>query len=245
MKKMLKAFLCAMMVVVMMLSMVACNGGNNAATTENGAAAENDAAGKEESEKVVKEFMDAAMELDFKKASKYVVDGSDKELPFESKDDYIDEMVKTMPFPAEYEKDVRKFAEKVFDASIDCESYDIADSEKKDGEFVYTITLKTKDEDDLNEKTEKKTTTALSELVEELKESGEVTEEMSQEEIIEIIAPKTIELLEDVYLEAIEDADEAEYEFELTVSNVDGEWLISDSDLGNLSKDSKFRELLD
>ena len=185
-------------------------------------------------EETVEGAMDAFCELNLKEFAGYVNGEADLgDMPFENKDDLTDMFLEELGSDPGMEgmiELIQPVFETVVDAMLDSMTYEITDVSEDNGDYNFTVNFECMDFealddfDSLMEGTDFETT--MMEVVTELMESGDITEDMSEEEMMEALIPSLVEILEDVIVEALESVDTNEAELEFVVTEEDGEWLI-------------------
>ena len=183
-------------------------------------------------ENTVKSFMDTLMEFKFDELAKYVVDKD--ELPEEITgldltavfNEAMDEL------PAEFEGYVGEF-EKIFSGVMDLlkdkVGYEIKAIEKGDDKGKYSVTLdltvpEVADVDFENILTEGMNEEQLTGMLMEMFEAGTITENTSEQEMMDLIMPKVIEIMNNSIKNMTFESSTEEIEFDVVKEN--GEWLI-------------------
>jgi len=145
-------------------------------------------------------------------------------------DTLVDNAIDSNPAIAPYEEDFTKFAEAVVEKMTDNMSYTIVETEKDGKDYVVTVEMTMPDFDEVNKSFEDTLKSSVSnqkmnELITKLFTNGTITASSSQQEILDAVMPEVINLM----IESVDDfkVDTETEEKELTISKIDGEWLIN------------------
>lgn len=204
-------------------------------TTLSGCSSLGEKDAKSQAGEIIENYLTALMQFDFKTASKLTVNPEKmmKNAPYESMDAGVTQIVNAMPeqFRA-YESDIREFATALFDVMLNNMSYTITNLEQVDDKFVATVQMTTVHSENFDMQTiltDMMSTTDLQGLLTQYMENGTITEEMSEQELYDIIFPamfdKMTETIKDIPVETTTD----EETFDIVL--VDGNWLIDVSDI--------------
>lgn len=182
-------------------------------------------------EDTVKGFMDAFCEFDFKEMEKY----ADGELPEEITEiDFTaikDETINSLP---EEMGAYKSQFEKMFDTAIDdmlaTISYDITSVKETDDNITVKVDLTMADFNALESTIEDALSSDMEESIMKIAtdamESGDLTEDATEQDVIDYIMPKAIDLMGDILSDEIKGLEKTTEECEFILSEVDGEWLI-------------------
>ena len=240
----MKKLLAILMAFVLAFSLVACSNAADEETT----AKEDSKNAKEESTEVVEAFMDAYLEFDADKMEDCVIDKDDLpeslKMNFDEKvEEAWEETARELPPEmANYESDFENMFISVIERALDEVSYDIVETEKEDDD-EYTVTVEVTlpdvesvDFDEILSSKDDEASAVLEEKALEYMESGMITAYSTEEEIMDLLMPHAIEIIEEAF-------DEIEFEItteeiEFAVKLEDDEWLIDakDSDLDELAE---------
>lgn len=225
MKKILKVLICAVLAMTMVLSFTAC-----------------DDKGAELSRETVEAFMEAYTDLDMEKAAQYCSDDIAEELEDMLTDNPLFNIEKTMTdaiggtLPDDMMADIVKLCDDLIEEVKGKFSYTIDDPEEKDGEYIYPVSVTVPDMDAVNmdeimESAQEDYAEKGMAIVMELYENGEITDDMSEEKIQEVVIEKVgeilVEMMGDMFDEAMSKVETAEEEIDITVSKVDDKWIIT------------------
>ncbi len=184
--------------------------------------------------KTIERYMDALLEFDFKTAAGYSSHPEKilESAPYSNKEDAVLKMLAAMPENVQkYESSITNFAEAVFGLMQDNMAYKITDVEKVGSSYVATLELTSADTEKFDIAELMTTMMAeidLNNLLTELIEDGTVSENMSQEEIYDVLFPVLFDSMSDAVKELPAETTTKEQTF--TVIEVDGEWLIDTSE---------------
>lgn len=181
----------------------------------------------EEAKLTAENFLNAFCELDSEKMAEFTDDFS--KLPDDIKDFDIKKAIAELPeeFKA-YSSDFEELFKIVIDNMKGYISYNIKESEKEDGEYVFKTDITLPDDDGVDfEKliTDKFDEQTLAGIMTEMFSSGEITTLSTEEEIIGAVMPKVFSLVEGVIKEVKWETKTEEAE--IVVINKDGKWLVS------------------
>lgn len=182
-------------------------------------------------------FLDALVDLDYDGMAEYVDDAS--VIPEEFKDFNADELTKTMtegqgPEFEPFTEDLKGLSEDIIGVIKDNMSYKITSTEKDGDNYIITAEMSICDFDSVNFDSiveENFKEEDLNKMLMELLASGKISADSSQEEILAIIMPDMIKAMRDGVKNM--DVTSTTEEYKLTVSEIDGEWLVN-SDLSDI-----------
>lgn len=236
----MKKLMALLLALVLSFSLVACGKNTEKDDTKEETKA-TDKAEKdiEEATAVVEDFMDALMDLDAKKAAKYIDDEDAIPEEFSQYSDALDDVLEGMMsgLPAEveaYRDDIESrmkgFMDKVVAKAKDVMDYEITDVEKDGDNYVFTVSLTAAD-DASDPFADLDIETFLAEKATEWYEDGTITDSSTEEDLFELMIPAMFdymeEALDDVELETTTNSTE------LVVVPDGNDWIISadESDL--------------
>ena len=236
-----KKLLCMFLACLLVLSIASCGQSNDADKDDDkDTSTKTEETVKEEKlsdsdmvEKVANDFMDSLCKLDVEKAVTYL-DNYDGELPFKNKDELInnfcEELLAEEGLDA-YKDDFVKIMSKAFDSLIDTMSYKIEDTnvDGDNAKVKISITMADTENIDFDE--------VLSDMdfdpeayIQELTDSGKITDSMSEEEIMNAIMPKLLEIMGDCFDVAFKNADTTTIDDEMELTKNGDNWIISGGD---------------
>lgn len=173
----------------------------------------------------VENFMNAACELNAEEAYEYT--DSDEEPPYKDADDAVDQFVAEFSegAPADGVVYFETLGDMMVDAMLDSMDYEITSCEKDGDEYVITVdwdcidTVSIEDNMIVDE-------SVGEEIAMELYENGDITEDMTEDEMVEVLMPATVEYMIEVLEDAIADADIKTETKEFVVYEDGGDWII-------------------
>lgn len=180
---------------------------------------------------VLENYMDAVVEFDFKKAASYTNDSEAAmaEIPYENLDDAVAKTVASMPENLLiYEESITDFAEAVFTVMQDNTEYKILSFEEDGENYVGTVeytNVNTEEFDIETMMTKLMADIDYNELAAQLLADGTITEDMTEEEIQNILFPALFMVMTDTVKET--EVATITTEEEISVIKVDGKWVIS------------------
>ena len=215
MKKVVSIFLA----IALILSFTACDNGK----------------AQEEAEATITSFMDNYCAFRLKDASQYIQNKDAYPLIYDDIDDAINSLKSV-----EMENEVSGlndsydlYLKPIFEKNIEKLSYEIINCEKTEGKFYFTINFESVDIK--NVKVEYDQEAIMTEVTDELKEEGSLTEDMDKDEWQIAISAAMMEKIVPYALEAIDKAGTTTNEITLVVEKIDDKYLITDeSDLNEL-----------
>ena len=182
--------------------------------------------GKEEAEKTVNGFMDAFCEFDTEAMKDYVDDETVVPEEFDNNFD-VNKLLENLPAEfADYEDEFEEIISDLLKKITRKVSYEVKEVEEKDGKYIFAldVTVPEVSADLGNVLKESVNSEAITELVVDKFNSGEITETSTEKDIYRIIMPVVIENMKKS-LNNIE-FDLETKEKELVVFEQDGKWLI-------------------
>ncbi len=188
---------------------------------------------KDAAEDAVKGYMDALCKFDFAEMEKYLNGELPEELSSLNLDDLKDEMMGTMPEDMEF---MKSYLEDMFDTAIDkmlsTISYKITSSEEDGDDIKVTLEVTSPDFNELGTIIEEAMSSPeaeqnMMELLTEAMESGDLSEDATEQELMDYIMPKVFDIVNDIISDEISNVSKTTETQELIVSEVDGEWLIN------------------
>ena len=225
----MKKFLALLLAVVCTMSMVACGGTGK--DTSAGA------------EKVVESFMDAFCDLDMDKVKDYVVDENDipEEIANLDLSAGIKKIMEEMPSEAEaYASDFEKVFNDLIEKLKKSLSYKIKKTEKAEEDYIVTVELTVPDPEKMESIdmeslfAESLDETALNDMLMKMLAEGKISENSTEQEILDLIMPELIKIVKNVFdsieLETITKDVEI-----VVVQTEDGKWLV-DAQKSNLDE---------
>ena len=186
---------------------------------------------KDAAEDAVKGFMDAFSEFDFTEMEKYI----DGELPAEFAEfDFStikEETINSLPEELDaYKDDFGKMFDTAIDKMLATISYDITNVEEDGDNYVISVDVTMADfnalEESLNNALSADLTEKFIEIGEEAIANGDLSEDSTEQEVMDYLMPKAIDMIGDVLDEEIKSLERTTEEGEFVVTEVDGEWLI-------------------
>ena len=204
----------------MILSLTACDDGKS----------------QEAAEATVTAFMDSYCAFRLKDASQYIQNKDAYPLIY----DDIDDAINSLKAVESEEDDVYGLTDSydlylkpIFEKNIEKLSYEIAGCEKMDGKFYFKINFESVDIQ--NVKVEYDQEAIMTEVTDELRAEGNLTEDMDKDEWQAAISSSMMEKIVPYALEAIDNAGTTTKEITLVVEKIDDNYLITDeSDLNDL-----------
>ena len=187
---------------------------------------------KDAAEDAVKGFMDAFCEFDFKEMEKYI----DGELPAEFAEfDFStikEETVNSLPEELDaYKDDFGKMFDTAIDKMLATISYDITNVKEDGDNYVISVDVTMADFNALEESLNNALTSDLSdkivEIGEEAMENGDLSDDSTEQEVMDYLIPKAIDMIGDLLEDEIKNLERTTEEGEFVVTEVDGEWLIN------------------
>ncbi len=184
--------------------------------------------------KTIESYMDALVEFDFEKASNYsnYPEKILESAPYTNKEDAVQKMLTALPENVQkYESSITNFAEAVFNLMQDNMTYQITDIQKVGNSYVASLEITSVDTEkfDIAElMTNMMAEIDINSLLNEQLETGAINENMSQEEIYDVLFPVLFESMTDAVKNLPAETTAKEQTF--TVIQVDGKWLIDVSE---------------
>ena len=224
----LKKLLCMLLAAMMIFALTACGDkASDEKDAKNKTTVEKDP--EAEVNKVAADFMDSFCKLDFKSASD-LMEEVDKDLPFQNLDDLktisLNQMVEASPELEPYKDSFTGIFDLVFGAITDSMNYTI-DETQIDGdsatvkisfEMIEADALSSIDFDDIDFDAES--------YVKELLADGTLSASSSQEDVINALMPKMIEIMSTSIEEKMKNIGTQSDELELKLKKEDGKWII-------------------
>lgn len=241
----MKKLLAIMLMAAMVVSFAACGGSEPAATP--GSEVETKVA-EPTPEELATETAEAAMtafcDMNLEEMMKlFDTDESLDSLPFKNKDDLYDMFMDTLAEDGDFdgmEAEVKPLAEAVVDAFIDSIDYEIKDVAELDGSYIFKIDFESINFSELPDFEAALSTPEIESGIEELAlrlfEEGKITEDMLEPEMLKVMMPELMAMVEDVIVGSIEDMTPSDAEGTLVVYEKDGKWVVND-------KESDFDEI--
>ncbi len=186
---------------------------------------------KEAAEETVKDFMDAFCELDTKEMAKYI----DGELPEEFSDFNFDavkeETINSLPEElGAYKTQFGDMFDSLIDKMLATINYDILSVEEDGDNMIAKVDITMADfnalEDALNNALSTDFSAKFVEIAEEAMANGDLTDDSTEQEVIEYLLPKAIDAIGDILEKEIDSLERTTEEAEFTLTEVDGKWLI-------------------
>ncbi len=187
---------------------------------------------EQEATETAESFMDCLVNLEFDELGRYVVD--EDALPPEITELDIDaEFKKALgDLPAEmtaYEADFEKIFDAIVNKIKEGLSYEIKSIDRNDFEgYTITVALTSPDFDTVDFDTvfsDIADEGALSDIILQMTNEGKITASSTEQEIIDLVMPEVIKLMEDAILDIEFDVTTEEEDL-VIVKTDDGEWLI-------------------
>ena len=180
--------------------------------------------------------MSAFCEMDLEGMMKvFDTEESAEELPFKNKEDLYDMFMETMAEDGDisgFEDMIKPLAESVVDAFLNSINYEIKDVAELDGSYIFKIAFSSINFDNLPDFEAVLSTPEIESKVEELAidlfEKGDITEDMSEDEMMKVMMPDIVDLIEEAVIGSIEDMTPVDAEGTLVVYEKDGKWLVND-----------------
>ncbi len=185
---------------------------------------------KDSAQVAVSNYMDALAEFDFKTASFYTGDpeAAMANFPYENIDDAVEKTVATMPENIlKYEDSITDFTEVVFDVMKENTDYEIKNISEDGENYVATVEFTTVDTEKFDIETMMNDLMAnidVNELTTQLLSDGTITEDMSEEEIYDILFPALFIVMSDTVKES--DVATVTTEETITVVKANGKWVV-------------------
>jgi len=186
--------------------------------------------GEDAARDAAENFFDAFCDFDFEEAEKYF----DGEIPSDVKGAYsmaLDEMLAGMPAEmSAYKSDFEDIFNDLIEKMKKSVSYKITDVEGDGDEYIVSVELTMPDMEsvDFDSVMSSSMEEELMTLVMEYAESGKITESMSEDEMMEIIMPELIKIIKNAFNDM--DFETTTDSGEITVAEIDGEWLVTEMD---------------
>lgn len=221
MKKMLSVLLALVMVLTMMAG---CQ--NRSATTGDERA---------QAQETVKNYLDALMVLDFKKASSFTSDPDKmmEKAPYDNLDGAADAILNAVPQDFQVYKDsIVDFTEAMFETMTKNMNYEIVSIEKDGENYQAVIELTIVDTESVKVDeimTDMMEDINIEELLMQLLEDGIITENMSEQEMMDILFPAMFEKMTESIRKI--DMETTTSNETMTILNSDGTWLVDASSL--------------
>lgn len=154
---------------------------------------------EEEAEAVAEAFMDAYIDFDSATLVKLVNDAD--ELPEIFQQDILDQLVEeaSAELPG-YEEDFKEVFEVMFNSIKKELSYEIIDVEEDEDKFTFTVSTSTPDFDNISFD-DYFSDEAMSNLLSEMLANGEITEDMSEEELMDTVMTAYFDMAKEVFTE--------------------------------------------
>jgi len=252
----MKKLLAIVLMLAMVVSFAACGGNESSknfesasGTTAGDLPAENLAVKEVTPEELATETAEDAMtafcEMNLEEMMQlFDTNESVESLPFRNKYDLYDEFMETLAGESGFdgmESEVEPLAKAVIDAFLGKMSYEIKDVAELDGSFSFKIDFSSINFDNLPDFEEALSSPEVEAGVEDLAlklfEEGKVTEDMSEPEMLKVMMPELMAMVEDVIVGSIEDMNIVSAEGTLVVYEKDGKWVVD-------SEESNFDEIL-
>jgi len=230
MNKLTKKILCLVMVLMVAVAFTACGKKKSEKTTD--VAAETEVTNVNSPEDTIDNFFNALFDFEFEKAAEYTTGDAEDiggDLGLGSLSDLMDiisESENMEGVPEEYRDDLLDAVEKIMKVALNKCEYEIIDSKESDGKYIYTVKMISPDFEALD------TDAIMSDISEEevmqiISDSGiDISSVESEEELMGAIMGPLMDYFVEKMDEVIENADTIETTGELTLVEVDGQWLI-------------------
>ena len=192
---------------------------------------EKEADPKEAAKETVDNFMKAFSKMDSDMMAKHV----DGDLPESiSSIDFAaikDETVNSLPEElSAYKPQFGDMFDSLIDKMLATIDYDILSVEEDGDNMIAKVEITMADfanlETVLNEALQTGLNEKFMEIAQEALDSGALTDDSTEQEIMDYIMPKAIDLIEDILADKINGLDKVTEEAEFTLAEVDGKWLI-------------------
>ncbi len=236
MKKMLRIILCAVLTLTLVFSFVACS--DDAETQKTPEEVTEEVDHKADAKKAVKGFMDAYCEMDIAKMSEYCLDGEAfvNDIGYETAEEIVLAGMRESEVDEEMIQYMNPFAEGIIDIMKDCVEYKIVEVKEDGDDYVATVEYSTPDFQQALASLEtimsSEETAALGEEIAlELVENGTITQNSTEEEIMEALMNEVIaRILPEIAIE-VEAADIVENTVDIKVVEKNGKWYVDQNDV--------------
>ena len=182
-------------------------------------------------EKTVESFMDALVDFDFKKLKNYVDD--EDALPDEitnfDLEANLEKIIDDMPAELDdYSDDLRSIFNDLIDKIKKEISYEIKETTKDEDSYIVTVEVTLPDMDSVNFEnllTDSMDESSLMNILNEMIESGKITENTTEQEMFDLLMPEVFKIMEDAIKDIEFETTTDEKEF-VVVKSEDDKWVI-------------------
>lgn len=182
-------------------------------------------------EKTVESFMDALVDFDFKKLKNYIDD--EDALPDEIADfdleANLEKIIDDMPAELDdYSDDLRSIFNDLIDKIKKEISYEIKETTKDEDSYIVTVEVTLPDMDSVNFEnllTDSMDESSLMNILNEMIESGKITENTTEQEMFDLLMPEVFKIMEDAIKDIEFETTTDEKEF-VVVKSEDDKWVI-------------------
>ncbi len=175
----------------------------------------------------VENYMEALMLFDFKEASTYTTNPEKmmESAPYDDLDDATNSILEAVPQDfAAYEDSILTYADAMFRTMQEAMSYEIIGIEEDGDDYVATIELTTINTNGADVMTQMMEDVNIEELLLQLLEDGTINENMTEQELMDILIPAMFEKMADVVKNV--PLETTTTEETISIIEVDGKWLI-------------------